>query len=226
MNLRPSMRRRSIRWLLASALIAATAASAAPIMPAAPAQAAAKYVYLTFDGGPGRYTRQVVNILTQYQARATFFEIGEWVAVHPWLTRLARSRGNSVQNHTWGHKDLRYLTWSYFKYQVTRADGAIRAQTGYTPRCLRPPFGAVNSRVYSRAAALGKQIILWTLDPRDWSNPGTAVIISRVLNNVRSGSVILLHDGGGNRSQTVAALPVILKTLKARGYDVRREFWC
>jgi peptidoglycan/xylan/chitin deacetylase (PgdA/CDA1 family) len=218
---------RPARWLLASVLVAVSAAFAAAIAPAAPAQAAAKYVYLTFDDGPSTpYTSQIVSILTTYQARATFFETGQNVASYPSITRLVRQAGNSVQNHTWGHKDLRLLTWTYFKYQVSRTDAVISAQTGYTPRCLRPPGGRVDARVYSRAAALGKTVILWTLDPKDWSRPGTATIVSRVLNNVRPGSVILFHDGGGNRSQTVAALPTILKTLKARGYTVSREFWC
>lgn len=194
--------------------------------PAARAQAATKYVYLTFDDGPGpTYTRQVLDILTQYQVRATFFEVGQNVASYPSITHLAYTRGNSVQNHTWAHRDLRNVSWNTFKYQVKATDRVISAQTGYTPRCLRPPYGYVSSSVYARAATLGKQIRLWTVDPRDWSRPGTSAIVSRVLNNVRSGSVVLLHDGGGNRSQTVAALPTILKTLKARGYVFYR-MWC
>jgi peptidoglycan/xylan/chitin deacetylase (PgdA/CDA1 family) len=193
---------------------------------AATATTATKYVYLTFDDGPDpRYTAAILDILRAYGARATFFEIGQHVARYPWLTRRAYLRGNSVQNHTWSHPDLRYVSWTTFKYQVQTTDRYIRAQTGYTPRCLRPPYGAVNSRVYSRAAALGKKIRLWTVDPRDWSRPGTSVIVNRVLNNVHSGSVILMHDGGGIRSQTVAALPTILRILKARGYVFYR-MWC
>ena len=210
------------RWLLAAAIMIIVPAAVAGTAPAAPAQAASKYVYLTFDDGPStQYTPQIVKIVTRYHARATFFETGEHVASHPSVTRLARQAGNSVQNHTWAHLDLRKVSWWTFKRQVIAADNAIRAQTGYTPRCLRPPFGAVNSTVYSRAAALGKRITLWTLDPRDWSRPGTSTITSRVLDKVRSGSIILLHDGGGNRSQTVADLPAIRKTLKARGYRFR-----
>ena len=219
-------RRYAFRWLLAATIMIIVPAAVAGVAPAVPAEAAARYVYLTFDDGPSTpYTSQIVSILATYQVRATFFETGANVTAHPSLTRLARRGGNSVQNHTWGHKNLTKLTWQSFKYQVRAADSAIRAQTGYTPRCLRPPFGAVNSKVYSRAASLGKTIVLWTLDPRDWSRPGTATITRRVLNNVKNGSIILLHDGGGNRSQTVAALPAILKTLKARGYRFRTR-WC
>jgi peptidoglycan-N-acetylglucosamine deacetylase len=202
------------------------AAALTGLASAAPAQAATKYVYLTFDDGPSpTYTRQVLDILTRYQVRATFFEVGQNVASYPSITHLAYTRGNSVQNHTWAHRDLRHVSWNTFKYQVKAADRVISGQTGYTPHCLRPPYGYVNASVYARAGSLGKQIRLWTVDPRDWSRPGTSVIVSRVLNNVRSGSVVLLHDGGGNRSQTVAALPTILKTLKARGYAFYR-MWC
>jgi peptidoglycan/xylan/chitin deacetylase (PgdA/CDA1 family) len=193
---------------------------------AADVAVATKHVYLTFDDGPTpRYTPKVLDILSAYGVRATFFEVGRNVSSYPYLTRRADLRGNSVQNHTWSHVDLRYVSWKTFTYQVLKTDRYIRAQTGYTPRCLRPPYGAVNSRVYARADALGKKTRRWTVDPRDWSRPGASVIVRRVLDNVRSGSVILLHDGGGDRSQTVAALPTILKTLKARGYTFHR-MWC
>lgn len=215
--------------LTAAALLGSLLAALS--QPAQPARAdtglaAVRYVYLTFDDGPhSTYTPQVLDILTRYSARATFFQIGQNVKAYPYLTKRAYSRGNSVQNHTWSHPDLRYVSWDSFKYQIQTTDSYIRAQTGYTPRCLRPPYGAVNSTVYSRAATLGKKIRLWTIDTRDWSRPGTSVIVSRVLNNVQSGSIVLMHDGGGDRSQTVAALPTILRTLKDRGYEFRR-LWC
>lgn len=213
--------------LTAAALLISLASALSQSPPAQAAQTTAvKYVYLTFDDGPHSvYTPKILDILTSYGARATFFQIGRNVKYYPWLTKRAYTRGNSVQNHTWSHPDLRYVSWTTFKYQVQTTDSYIRAQTGYTPRCLRPPYGAVNSTVYSRASALGKKIRLWSVDPRDWSRPGTSVIVSRVLNNVRSGSIVLLHDGGGDRSQTVAALPTILRSLKNQGYEFRR-LWC
>jgi len=79
----------------------------------------------------------------------------------------------------------------------------------------------VNATVRQRAKALGKDLVVWTVDSRDWTRPGTTAIVQRVLKNVHSGSVILMHDGGGNRVQTVAALPIILKSLKAQGYGFR-----
>jgi peptidoglycan/xylan/chitin deacetylase (PgdA/CDA1 family) len=140
------------------------------------------------------------------------------VAAHPSLTSQVYRQGNSVQNHTWSHPDLRKLTAAQFAYQVSATDGQIRSHTGYRSCCLRPPYGTVDATVRARAAGLGKKIALWNVDPRDWSRPGASAIRTRVLSQVRSGSVVLLHDGGGDRSQTVAALGGILRTLKARGY--------
>ncbi|MFG1820491.1 polysaccharide deacetylase family protein [Kribbella sp. NPDC049174] len=202
------------------------AQSAPTVKPQAATTAQAKWVYLTFDDGPSpRYTAQVLKILQTYKVRATFFVIGQNVKHYPALTRRADQRGHSVQSHTWSHPNLTKVNWSAFKYQIRTTDRYVRAQTGYTPRCLRPPYGATNRLVARRAATLGKEIKLWSVDPRDWTRPGSSVIARRVLAKVRPGSVILLHDGGGNRSQTVAALPTILRTLKARGY-VFYPLWC
>lgn len=224
MSVRP-VRRKAVGRLRTAigALVVALTAGAAVALPAADAEAAGgrggKVVYLTFDDGPSpAYTPKVLATLARYGVRATFFEIGQNVAAHPSVTAQVARQGHSVQNHSWSHPDLRKLSAAALNAQVADTDKAIRAQTGRTPSCLRPPYGAVNSTVRSKASALGKQVVLWSVDPADWSRPGTAAIRSRVLNNVRSGSVILLHDGGGDRSQTVAALPEIISTLKARGY--------
>ncbi|MFD8704802.1 polysaccharide deacetylase family protein [Kitasatospora sp. NPDC059648] len=205
------------------ALAVALVAGAVVAVPTETAEAAGarggNVVYLTFDDGPSpTYTPRILSILNRYGVHATFFEIGENVAAHPSLTAQVARQGHSVQNHSWSHPDLRRLSPASFNSQVGDTDRAIRAQTGRTPKCLRPPYGAVNGAVRSRAAALGKEVVLWSVDPADWSRPGAAAIRSRVLRNVRPGSVILLHDGGGDRSQTAAALPDILSTLKARGY--------
>lgn len=220
---RPARLARVLTGAVAAALAAALAVV---VLPAAPAGAASKVVYLSFDDGPSSgYTAEILDILAAYKAHATFFEVGQNIARHPSLTRRVHLGGDSVQNHTWSHPDLRYVSWSTFRYQVLSTDRYIRAQTGYTPRCLRPPYGGVNSTVRSRAALLGKTVRLWTVDPRDWSRPGTRAIERRVLDDVRPGSVVIMHDGGGDRSQTVAALPTILRTLTARGYTFA-PMWC
>ncbi|WP_238331973.1 polysaccharide deacetylase family protein [Kribbella jejuensis] len=219
--------------VIGSVVVAAAKSPAKPVTPTPPAAAPAavtpsptplptKYVVLTFDDGPdAEYTPKVLDILALYGAKATFFEVGQNVRKHPELTKQLHAAGHSVQNHTWDHSDLRKLTAARFQQEVRLTDQAIRAQIGSTPGCLRPPYGGVNPAVRQRARQLGKDLVVWTVDSRDWTKPGTAAIVQRVLKNVHSGSVILMHDGGGNRSQTVAALPTILKALKAQGYGFR-----
>ncbi|MFF0263994.1 polysaccharide deacetylase family protein [Kribbella sp. NPDC004536] len=219
--------------VIGTVVVAAAKSPAQPVTPTTPAAAPtsvtpspsplpAKYVVLTFDDGPDAdYTPKVLDILALYGAKATFFEVGQNVRKHPELTKQLHAAGHSVENHTWDHSDLRKLTAARFQQEVTSTDQAIRAQTGSTPGCLRPPYGGVNPAVRQRARQLGKDLVVWTVDSRDWTKPGTAAIVQRVLKNVHSGSVILMHDGGGNRAQTVAALPTILKALKAQGYGFR-----
>jgi peptidoglycan/xylan/chitin deacetylase (PgdA/CDA1 family) len=217
--------------VIGSVVVAGAKSPAQPVTPTPPAEAPVtptktplptKYVVLTFDDGPDvAYTPKVLQILAQYDAKATFFEVGQNVRKHPELTKRIHEAGHSVQNHTWTHADLRPLSAAAFRQEVMSTDIAIRAQIGSTPACLRPPYGGVNATVRQRAKALGKDLVVWTVDSRDWTKPGTTAIVQRVLKNVHSGSVILMHDGGGNRAQTVAALPTILKTLKAQGYGFR-----
>ncbi|HWD78740.1 MAG TPA: polysaccharide deacetylase family protein [Kribbella sp.] len=219
--------------VIGSVVVAAAKSPAKPVTPtsqaAAPAAATpsptplpAKYVVLTFDDGPDvEYTPKVLDVLALYGAKATFFEVGQNVRKHPELTKQLQAAGHSVQNHTWDHSDLRKLTAARFQQEVASTDQAIRAAIGSTPGCLRPPYGGVNPAVRQRARQLGKDLVVWTIDSRDWTKPGTAAIVQRVLKNVHSGSVILMHDGGGNRAQTVDALPTILKALKAQGYGFR-----
>lgn len=213
----------------AKQIVAVHAAVQAAAPAAAPAVVQASrrpIVYLTFDDGPSpAYTPQILAVLSRYGVPATFFELGQQVSSHPGLTRAVRARGHSVQNHTWSHPNLTKVSWQRFAAEVTNTDRAIYGQLGYTPRCLRPPYGATNRLTATRAAALGKQLKLWTIDTRDWQRPGAATIVGRALTRVRNGSIILMHDGGGNRSQTVAATATIVRTLKARGYTFG-TLWC
>ncbi|MFI5731630.1 polysaccharide deacetylase family protein [Kribbella sp. NPDC051587] len=219
----------AVSAVIGTIVVAAARPHTQPTPPPAPAAAApveaplpAKYVVLTFDDGPDpAYTPKVLEILAKYEAKATFFEVGKNVAKHPELTKAIHAAGHSVQNHTWVHADLRHQTAAGFRKQVGDTDAAIRSAAGITPSCLRPPYGGVSATVRQRAKALDKELVLWTIDSRDWSKPGVPVIEKRVLGSVKNGSVILMHDGGGNRSQTLAALPSILEKLKAQGFGFR-----
>ena len=172
-------------------------------------------VYLTFDDGPhATWTPKVLAILRKYAVRAVFFEVGQNIALAPSVTRSLRSAGMLIGNHTWSHPNLTLLSTASVTSQLNRMETAL----GYRPRCVRPPYGATNDRIRSIIAARGQRHILWTVDPRDWSRPGTTTIVNRVLAGVRDGSRVLLHDGGGDRSQTVAALDLLVPQLRARGF--------
>ncbi|MCU1537696.1 MAG: polysaccharide deacetylase [Humibacillus sp.] len=202
-----------------SASAPATGAPASAETAAAPVATVpyAGTVYLTFDDGPHpTWTPQVLALLQKYGARAVFFEIGQNVATYPSLTRSLRSAGMLIGNHTWSHPDLTTLSTSSVSSQLSRMETAL----GYRPRCVRPPYGATSTRIATIIADRGQRQILWTVDPRDWSRPGTWTIVTRVLTAVRPGARILLHDGGGDRSQTVAALDLLIPRLRERGYVI------
>lgn len=176
-------------------------------------------VYLTFDDGPhGTYTPQILELLAQYNAKATFFVTGQNVSAKPELAARIANEGHSVQSHTWDHADLRKLDRSTFNAQVRNTSDAIERVAGTRPTCLRPPYGARNERVTGWLSEEGMRMVLWDVDPQDWRKPGAGTIVSEVLGHVKDGSVVLLHDAGGDRTQTVKALERILETLSGEGY--------
>jgi peptidoglycan/xylan/chitin deacetylase (PgdA/CDA1 family) len=194
----------------------AAAPAAPPIVATAPV-AYAGTVYFTFDDGPhATWTPKMLAVLRKYGAKAVFFEVGQNVSWYPSITRSLRYYGNKIGNHTWNHPNLTYLSTASVTWQLNKMESAL----GYRPRCVRPPYGATNSRIATIIANRGQRQILWTVDPRDWSRPGTWTIVNRVLANVRPGSRILMHDGGGDRSQSVAALDILIPKLLARGYVI------
>src|SRR5258706_15991908 len=177
-------------------------------------------IALTFDDGPNpTYTPQVLSILQQYGVNATFFVIGEQVQAYPNLVQQEHAAGHIVGNHSWNHPYLTTLAADDIHTQLSNTSNAIEQATGVRPSFFRPPYGAYNYQVLLQASNLGLQSILWSVDPQDWNGPPSSdIIIQRVLNMAHNGSIILLHDGGGNRSQTVAALPTIITQLRIRGY--------
>ena len=175
-------------------------------------------VYLTFDDGPSAYTPAVLDALRAYGAKATFFVLGSQMAANPGMAQRVSSEGHDIENHSWSHPALTGLSDAAITGQLSATSDIIRQVTGQNPRCLRPPYGATDGRVDAVAASNGLASIRWTVDPSDYQQPGSGAIAARVLGAVHDGAVILLHDGGGNRSQTAAALYTILPELQARGY--------
>lgn len=176
-------------------------------------------IALTFDDGPNPfYTPQILAILQQYEIKATFFDIGYLVEDYPALVRQEYNAGNTVADHSWSHPDLTRLSAGGVRSQLAAASDVIRSVIGVPPTFFRPPYGAFDSVVMQQAGALNLSAIIWNDEARDWLLPGVNVIIHRILALARNGAIILLHDGGGNRAQTVAALPTIISTLLARGF--------
>ena len=200
---------------------AAPPAPATPAPAAAPAPAAgsAGEVYLTFDDGPTpAWTPQILETLARYQARATFFVVGRNATAYPELVAQAYAAGHGIGNHTWSHQRLTGLRNGRLETEVDATSAAIQQATGAPVGCLRPPYAMVDPASAARVRTLGLRLVLWDIDTTDWRQPGVAVIAGRVLDRVRSGDVVLLHDGGGNRSQTVAALERLLASLSASGF--------
>lgn len=176
-------------------------------------------VALTFDDGPhATYTPQILDILDRYGATATFFVTGSLAERHSLLTREIARRGHVVTNHTWNHQALTRLTDLQFAAEVDPTTRTITELTGQSVYCVRPPYGDYDSLVVARLASRGLHTAMWTVDSQDWTRPGAHRIAQLTLDGLHPGAVVLFHDGGGDRSQTVAALPVILEGLRAAGY--------
>jgi peptidoglycan-N-acetylglucosamine deacetylase len=203
-------------------VLPASTVKPAKVDPPKASRSGGKVIYLTFDDGPTtKYTKRVLDLLDQYDAKATFFQVGESATAHPELARSVIERGHALGSHTWNHRDMRKLRPKQLNGQITRTSAALYRITGRPVTCLRPPFGAVNARVRKAIHRQKLDLKLWDIDPRDWKKPGSAAIAHRVVSRADSGDVSLMHDGGGNRSQSVAALKRILRSLSKKRYEFK-----
>jgi peptidoglycan-N-acetylglucosamine deacetylase len=172
-----------------------------------------------FDDGPAPDTAAFVAMLERNRARATFFMIGRQIEARYRTVLLDELRdGDVLGDHTFTHPDLE--TSPDVRGELSETLGAIRTLTGYTPCVFRPPYGDTDQAVQDTARSLGLATVLWDVDPSDYALPGTVAIEQRVLAQVRPGSIVISHDGGGPRGQTLAAYPAIIATLRARGYRI------
>jgi len=179
-------------------------------------------VALTIDDGPSPvYTPQVLRVLEQHGITASFSMVGQNVASYPGIAREVASAGHAIANHTWSHPDMAVLSVAAMRDEITRASEEVHAATGQRPTLFRAPYGAWSPGLLEYFEAQGLSPLDWSVDPRDWARPGVTAIVRDILRTTRTGSVILEHDGGGDRSQTVAALKIVLPRLLDEGFRFR-----
>ena len=173
-----------------------------------------KMVALTFDDGPGPYTQAIVNCLKKYGMHATFFVVGSNILHYSKALKAEAASGCEIANHTWGHVYLPKQSTGGMLKQVVNTNKKIKAITGVTPKLLRPPYGATSAGVKS---AIKMPQIMWSIDTLDWKTRNTAKTVASVMNNVKDGSIVLMHDI--HKPTMKAALQIIPK-LVSKGYQL------
>lgn len=177
-------------------------------------------VALTFDDGPWPgATDRVLAILRRLHVRATFFMVGRQVEAYPGVVRRVQAAGHEIGNHSFDHPEgFAGLTDEHIVAEMSDTNGLL-ADLGVTPTGFRPPGGSYDDGVVATARAQGMRTVLWDIDPRDWvAGAPPKQIVSSILHRVRPGSIVLLHDGGGDARHTIKALPDLIRRLRHRGY--------
>ncbi len=176
---------------------------------------------LTFDDGPNpAYTPHILDTLAKYDVRAMFFVCGECVVDNRELLVRMADEGHVVGNHTWTHPLLTTMNRKEIRSEMERTSDVIEDTYGDRPQWFRAPYGAWNRAAFQLGAELGMEPMAWTVDTTDWEVPGTDTIIDRVEGGAAPGVVVLSHDAGGDRSQTVRAIREWLPYLIDSGYHL------
>lgn len=204
-------------------LLSSPAVSAPPDAPVDPLDATPqtneRVIYLTFDDGPSKeWTPRVAELLARYDARATFFEVGQLAAKNAKLVQELVRAGHAVGNHTYDHRTTANSTCDEFVAQVRQAGKVFESVLGADVPCVRPPYGALGAYTRAYATELGYRVVMWSIDSGDWRRPGANAIAAHVLERAAPGAVVLFHDGPGDRAQTLKALEIILESLSSQGY--------
>ena len=178
-----------------------------------------KVVALTFDDGPDPfYTSQVLEVLDRNRIKATFFMIGQNIAGYPKIANVAYAQGHELGNHSYSHQRMILKPFSFIRSEIDRTDLLLRGLGVKGDIHFRSPFGAQLIGVPYILWQRRKKNILFDVDPRDWEMQDPTVLMQRILDDVKPGSIILLHDGGGERSGTVRALEMMVPQLKMRDF--------
>ncbi|MHB1418441.1 MAG: polysaccharide deacetylase family protein [Bacillota bacterium] len=192
------------------------AAADIPMTPIHSVPQAGKKIALTFDDGPNRHwTEAYLEVLEKEQVPATFFLIGKRAAEYPQLVLSIMNKGHDVGSHSFSHRKMGNLKHEEVQQEIAMAARTISGITSRPVHLFRPPYGSYNEDVLESAREQSSYTVTWSVDPRDWDDPGADMIVRRVVAGTRGGSIILLHEG---KPQTLAALPMIIKELRGKGY--------
>ncbi|AOR30470.1 oligosaccharide deacetylase [Streptomyces fodineus] len=180
-----------------------------------------RHMMLTFDDGPDPdYTPHILDTLAKYDVPAMFFLCGECVVDNKELVARMAEEGHAVGNHTWTHPLLTALNRREIRDEMESTSDVIEDCYGERPQWFRAPYGAWNRAAFQLGAEMGMEPMAWTVDTTDWMEPGTDTIIDRVESGAAPGVVVLSHDAGGDRSQTVHAIREWLPHLLESGYHM------
>lgn len=175
-------------------------------------------IALTFDDGPGPYTPQVLSVLERMHVRATFFTIGKMLRYFGTSTVREIEDGDVIGDHTESHPELARLSRHDQFEELFEQIARVEILGGHRPVLFRPPYGSFNATTMKQLAKLHLLMVLWSVDTNDYLQPGVSTIVQRALEGAHPGAIILLHDAGGVRTQTIQALPLIIEGLRKRGY--------
>lgn len=178
-----------------------------------------RWVALTFDDGPGPYTPKLLRELERLRVPATFFQVGRMLQQFPAAGRQASETPQiTIGDHTYSHSSMPQLGREGQKQEILQAATLMQQNGEQPPRLFRPPYGAWDLHTRALTKQRGMAIILWNVDSEDYTRPGVARIVRNVVDAVKPGSIVLMHDAGGDREQTLAAVPLIVKRLRKQGY--------
>ena len=179
---------------------------------------AEREIALTFDDGPGPQTPRVLAALNRLDVKATFFVVGRQERTFHTAMMAAIGRGHVIGDHTQNHPHLAMLSARDQQAELASPLQEIARYGLPRPQLFRPPYGSYNAATTDQLRRMGMLMVLWSVDSKDYLRPGTAQIADNVVSAARPGAIVLLHDGGGDRSQTIAAIPAIVKRLRAKHY--------
>jgi peptidoglycan/xylan/chitin deacetylase (PgdA/CDA1 family) len=175
-------------------------------------------VALTFDDGPSPWTPRILAVLRRHHVPATFCMLGDEAERYPAYARQVVTEGHQLCNHSSDHADMARLPVRRARREVVGAERQIRDAAGVAPVIFRYPYGSADRTARQVVRRYGMRELSWDVDPRDWTRPPARTITARIAGQVRPRSVVLLHDGGGERSHTVAALDATITQLQREGY--------